>query len=128
VNNPRLDTITYNDVKGFPCFGKIVSGLTVIDSIYSGYASRSVDQLDTLYRDRKKYLSAFPKLDIIRKFLSFLKSPFSQRVDRSHSQARVLFLLKNIKQTINEICGLSVTGTIFTIIFDNSGGTKVNLR
>jgi homoserine O-acetyltransferase len=67
VNNPRLDTITYNEVKGFPCFGKIISGHTVIDSIYSGYASRSVDQLDTLYRDRKKYLSAFPKLDMIKK-------------------------------------------------------------
>jgi len=67
VHNARLDTVSYNEVKGFPCFGKIISGLTVMDSIYAGYASRSVDQLDTLYRDRKKYLSSFPKLDLIRK-------------------------------------------------------------
>ena len=67
VNNARLDTVSYNDVKGFPSFGRITYGLAVMDSIYTGYASRSVEKLDTMYNDRKKYLSRFPKLDIIKK-------------------------------------------------------------
>ena len=67
VTNNRLDTVNYNDVKGFPAFGKIVSGHSILDSIYSGYGPRSVDQLDTFYINRTKYLSAFPKLAVIRK-------------------------------------------------------------
>jgi len=67
VSNNRLDTVSYNDVKGFPTFGKIVSGHSVLDSVYSGYGARSVEQLDTFYINRAKYLSAFPRLVIIRK-------------------------------------------------------------
>lgn len=69
-DNSRLDTINYNDVKGFPAFGKVVQGMEVVESIYSGYESESVEKLDTFYSDRKKFLEQFPKLDtIIRAYL-----------------------------------------------------------
>ena len=72
VDNARLDTAnTY----GFPAFAEVVSGMSVVDSIYSGYnavrggppiqggepSQDSVSQKGTAYLKRH-----FPKMDYIK--------------------------------------------------------------
>lgn len=66
-DNHRLDTILYNNVKGFPAFGKVVNGMDVVESLHSGYADTTMDTLDLMYTDRKAFLALFPKLDTIHK-------------------------------------------------------------
>jgi len=65
-DNSRLDTLNYNEVIGFPAFGKVVNGLNVVHEIYSGYEGTSAEKLDILYADRLKYFEEFPKLDTIQ--------------------------------------------------------------
>lgn len=66
-DNYRLDTLNYNEVKGFPAFGKVIRGMDVVHRIYSGYESKSASKVELLYSDRKKFFKEFPKLDIIQK-------------------------------------------------------------
>jgi len=66
-DNHRLDTIFYNDVKGFPTFGRVVNGMEVLASLYSGYSDTTMDTLDLMYADRKSFLKLFPELDTIHK-------------------------------------------------------------
>jgi peptidyl-prolyl cis-trans isomerase A (cyclophilin A) len=67
TDNSRLDTIHYAGVKGFPCFGDVINGMEVVSSLYSGYGDNTMSQLDTLYRNRDRFLKTFPQLNIIRK-------------------------------------------------------------
>ena len=61
-DNARLDTL---NGFGFPAFGEVVSGLEVVDSLYSGYASRPPQ--DSIARQGNAYLArAWPRLDYIR--------------------------------------------------------------
>ena len=61
-DNARLDTL---NGFGFPAFGEVVSGLSVVDSLYSGYASRPPQ--DSIARQGNAYLArAWPRLDYIR--------------------------------------------------------------
>lgn len=64
-NNQRLDTIYYNNVRGFPSFGKVVNGMEVVTSLYSGYADTTMESLNLMYDDREAFLKKFPKLDTI---------------------------------------------------------------
>ena len=66
-DNSRLDTINYAGVIGFPVFGHITSGLEVLDSIYAGYSSKTLGQLDVMYKNRVAFLDSFPKLTLIKK-------------------------------------------------------------
>ena len=66
-DNSFLDTLSYADVKGFPVFGNVIRGMDVVASIYSGYGDRTMNELDTLYRNRPRFLQIFPKLDWITK-------------------------------------------------------------
>lgn len=63
-DNLRLDTTHYNGVKGFPAFGRVVKGMDVVDSIYSGY--RQEPNQDSIQAKGNEYLIRnFPKLDYI---------------------------------------------------------------
>ncbi|MGV3697484.1 peptidylprolyl isomerase [Flavobacterium sp.] len=66
-DNARLDTVHYEGVVGFPVLGKVVNGMDVVESFYSGYVNKTMDVYDSLSSNRKKYLELFPKLDSIRK-------------------------------------------------------------
>lgn len=66
-DNSRLDTLKYNEVVGFPAFGKVINGMKVVSQIYAGYEAESAAKLNLLYTDRKKYFEEFPKLDVIQK-------------------------------------------------------------
>jgi peptidyl-prolyl cis-trans isomerase A (cyclophilin A) len=67
VDNPRLDTINYNGVKGFPVLGKVVEGMNTVDSLYNGYGGTTMNQLDTMYRNKEAFFKKFPKLDMVKK-------------------------------------------------------------
>ena len=71
-DNSRLDTLLYNEVKGFPSFGKVINGMTVVDNLYSGYSDTTMENSELMYTDRKGFLKKFPKLDIIKR-VSFVE-------------------------------------------------------
>jgi cyclophilin family peptidyl-prolyl cis-trans isomerase len=62
-DNPRLDTVIANGVKGYPPFGKVIMGMDVVDSLYSGYAGTTMRKLDTLQKYPELFFQQFPKLD-----------------------------------------------------------------
>lgn len=65
-NSPRLDTLTYLDVVGFPVVGKIIENKTIADQFYSGYGNSP--RQDSIQAYGNKYLSKnFPELDYIKK-------------------------------------------------------------
>lgn len=76
-NNPRLDTMQYEGVEGFPAFGDVINGQDVVESIYSGYGDNTMNLLDTMYSNRSKFLHQFPKLDSITK--AYIVKPTDQR-------------------------------------------------
>ena len=73
-DNQRLDTVTANGVKGYPPFGKVIRGMGVVDSLYSGYAGTTMSKLDTLQKYPELFLKQFPKLDKINKAYIIKKS------------------------------------------------------
>ena len=66
-NTPRLDTLMANGVKGYPPFGKVIKGMVVVDSLYSGYGDTVFKQVGNMYRNHSQFLDSFPKLDLIKK-------------------------------------------------------------
>jgi peptidyl-prolyl cis-trans isomerase A (cyclophilin A) len=66
-DNQRLDTVIANGVKGYPPFGKVIRGMEVVDSLYSGYAGSTMRKLDTLQKYPALFFQQFPKLDRIQK-------------------------------------------------------------
>lgn len=66
-DNPRLDTVVANGVKGYPPFGKVIKGMEVVDSLYAGYEGKTMSKLDTLQKYPALFMKQFPKLDKINK-------------------------------------------------------------
>jgi len=67
-NSPRLDTIFYNGVKGFPVVAKVTDGMDIIKSFYSGYAEKPSSNQDSIQLNGNTYLkNNFPMLDYIKK-------------------------------------------------------------
>ena len=66
-DNQRLDTVIANGVRGYPPFGKVLRGMEVVDSLYSGYAGSTMRKLDTLQKYPALFFQQFPKLDRIQK-------------------------------------------------------------
>ncbi len=66
-NNAYLDSIDYSEVVGFPSFGKVTSGMEVLESLYDRYADTTMSSLDLMYTDRQEFLKKFPELDLIHK-------------------------------------------------------------
>lgn len=66
-DTPRLDTIRYNQVIGFPSFGRVIRGMNVVDSLYGGYEDSTMRKYSEMLKNRRAFLKEFPKLDSIRK-------------------------------------------------------------
>ncbi len=67
-NSPRLDTIFYSGVTGFPVVAKVTQGMEVVDAIYQGYGELPGRRQDSIQRYGNSYLKKnFPKLDYITK-------------------------------------------------------------
>ena len=67
VDNPKLDTVNYNGVKGFPVLGKVIDGMNTVDSLYNGYSGTTMSQLDTMYRNKEAFFKKFPRLDLVKR-------------------------------------------------------------
>lgn len=63
-DNPDLDTINFEGVKGFPAFGNVTRGMDVVKKLYDGYGERTMED-GSLFSHRKLLLRVYPKLDII---------------------------------------------------------------
>jgi len=66
-DNPKLDTVIANGVTGYPPLGKVIRGMEVVDSLYSGYGNSVFKYEGIMYKNRPAFLDTFPKLDLIRK-------------------------------------------------------------
>lgn len=67
-NSPRLDTIFYNNVTGFPVVAKVTNGMDVVKSFYDGYEDQPSSKQDSIEIIGNSYLKrTFPKLDYIKK-------------------------------------------------------------
>ena len=58
---------SYLDADGFAPFGRVVSGMEVVDRLYSGYGRANVPDQRRILREGNAYLDAeYPKLDAVR--------------------------------------------------------------
>lgn len=65
-NSPRLDTLAYQSVKGFPVIGEIIENKTMPGRFYSGYGNSP--RQDSIQAYGNRYLRTnFPQLDYIKK-------------------------------------------------------------
>lgn len=65
-NSPRLDTLNYQNVIGFPVIGKIIESESIIDSLYFKYGNNP--RQDSIQVYGNKYLKRnFPELDYIQR-------------------------------------------------------------
>ena len=76
-DNSNLDTMMYENVRGFPAFGDVINGHEVVESIYSGYGDNTMNMLDTMYSNRSKFLNQYPGLDSIVRV--YILKPTDQR-------------------------------------------------
>ena len=65
-DNPVLDTLTFQGVKGFTPLGTVKSGMNVVDALHSGYGEEPMTDTN-LYQNRSLFYQTWPKLDLIRK-------------------------------------------------------------
>ena len=65
-DNPRLDTLSYEGVIGFPVFGKVINGMSVIEALYGGYGDETMSVFDSLASNRERFSAKFPQLDSIK--------------------------------------------------------------
>jgi len=66
-DNNRLDTISFNKVKGFPVIAKVTQGMDVVDALYKGYGADIQDKQDSIAQFGNEYLrKGWPKLDYIK--------------------------------------------------------------
>ena len=66
-DNARLDTVHAENIVGYPVLGKVINGMNVVESLYSGYGNKTMEVYDSLSANRAKYVARFPKLDLIKK-------------------------------------------------------------
>ena len=66
-NSPRLDTLNYLNVTGFPVVGEVTEGWEVVSGFYDGYGNDPAVKQDSINTFGNTYLKTrFPKLDYIK--------------------------------------------------------------
>lgn len=67
-NSPRLDTLDYSGVKGFPVVAKVTQGMDVVKKFYDGYGGKPATKQNDIQKEGNSYLKKnFPKLDYINR-------------------------------------------------------------
>ena len=67
-DNPRLDTLTYQGVVGFPAFAKVTSGMNVVKSFFDEYGNEPSGKQDSISMFGNSYLQKrYPELDYIER-------------------------------------------------------------
>jgi cyclophilin family peptidyl-prolyl cis-trans isomerase len=65
-DNPKLDTVNFNGLRGFPPVGKITEGFSVFESLYGEYGFEPANYQDSVMVQGNVYLEKhFPNLDRI---------------------------------------------------------------
>ena len=59
---------SYLDSEGFPAFGQVVTGMDIVEKLYSGYGRTNVPDQRRITSEGNAYLAAeYPKLDFIKR-------------------------------------------------------------
>jgi peptidyl-prolyl cis-trans isomerase A (cyclophilin A) len=59
---------SYLDGEGFPPFGQVVTGMDIVEKLYSGYGRTNVPDQRRITSEGNAYLAAeYPKLDVIKR-------------------------------------------------------------
>lgn len=67
-NSPRLDTLAYSGVKGFPVIAQVTSGMDVVETFYKEYGNQPSNIQGEIQKKGNSILKEkFPKLDYIKK-------------------------------------------------------------
>jgi len=64
-DNPYLDTINFEGVKGYPAFGTVTKGMDIVNQLYSGYGETTLEY-EKLYTNQQRLRRAYPKIDLIK--------------------------------------------------------------
>ncbi|RZJ70404.1 peptidylprolyl isomerase [Flavobacterium sp.] len=65
-DNPELDTVVVEGVKGYPALGRVIKGMEVVQKLYSGYNERTMQDSERMYANRQDFLATYPNLDQIK--------------------------------------------------------------
>ncbi len=74
-DNPKLDTISFSGVTGFPAFGDVTQGMDVVRSLYDGYGDAVFKKYELMYKNQAAFMDSFPRLDRISKAYILEKIP-----------------------------------------------------
>jgi cyclophilin family peptidyl-prolyl cis-trans isomerase len=67
-NSPRLDTLFWNDVTGFPGIAQVISGMEVVESFYAEYGDELGYKQDSIEQRGYEFLERnYPEIDYITK-------------------------------------------------------------
>lgn len=67
-DNPKLDTIEFNGLKGFPPFAEVIDGMTVVESFYGKYGFEPAEYQDSITHYGNVWLlENYPGIDYILK-------------------------------------------------------------
>ncbi len=66
-NNSKLDTVSFNGLRGFPPVARIISGFEVVEQLYDGYGFEPAKNQDSIMVRGNAYLRQYwPNIDYIR--------------------------------------------------------------
>ncbi len=67
-NSPRLDTLSYVGVSGFPVIAKVTDGMDVVLSFYDEYGNAPAGKQDSIHTYGNAFLKRnYPQLDYLKK-------------------------------------------------------------
>ena len=65
-DNYKLDTINYNELRGFPPIAEVVEGMEVIHRLYAAYGFEPAEKQDSIFEKGNVYLKKnYPNIDYI---------------------------------------------------------------
>jgi peptidyl-prolyl cis-trans isomerase A (cyclophilin A) len=67
ADNPKLDTVEYLGVRGYPPLGEVIDGMEVVDKLYDIYGEDLMPEMDRMYTDRNGFMQMYPGLDYVKK-------------------------------------------------------------